>query len=70
MHPILQNLGLNSFDDDIVTISDNKYHFNVILLNTNGNFAKINYSAIVDFKMVDRMYQLSSKCCRYGSCNA
>jgi hypothetical protein len=55
MHPVLQNLGFNSFDDDIVTISDNKYRFNVILLNTNGNFAKINYSAIVDFKMTDRI---------------
>lgn len=55
IHPVVENLGLNSLNSDVVMISDNKYRFNAILFNSNGNYVKINYSAIVDFKIIDRI---------------
>lgn len=55
INPILQNLGITDFNSDIVTISDNKYRFNVIIFNSNGNCVKLNYSSIVDFKIIDRI---------------
>jgi hypothetical protein len=55
IHPIVKNLGFNDLNSDIVTISDNKYRFNVIIFNSNGNYAKINYSAITEFRIVDRI---------------
>jgi len=55
VNPIVQNLGLNSFSDTIVTISDNKYKFRVVLFNTDGNVVRINHSAISDFRIVDRI---------------
>ena len=55
IHPIVENLGLNSLNADVVTIGDNKYRFNVIMFNSNGNYVKINYSAVTDFKIIDRI---------------
>jgi hypothetical protein len=55
VNPLIQNLGINDLSDSIVTISDNKYKFKIILFNTDGNMVKINYSSITELKIVDKL---------------
>jgi len=55
INSIIKNLGIDNEDSSIVTITDNRYKFNVTLFNTNGDMVRINFSAISDFRIVERM---------------
>lgn len=55
VNPLVENLGINDLSDSIVTISDNKYKFKAILFNTDGDMVKINYSAISELRIIDRI---------------